>query len=166
MNNRFTNNVVMSKWASGFHYNDGTPPDWHSVFKDWLFASNVFTRINGFSTFFYMKDFGSANFEVDSPEDVDFVNWQSENLELTAASWGRSAAIDGGPLGADVAGLMSHRNDVISGVVTLRSPVTRASPARIIQSIPPPPIKLILVPPAIRSASRPSVSQLSRSRSR
>jgi hypothetical protein len=165
--NQFTNNIIISSWASGFHYNDGTPPDWHNVFPNWTFASNVFSRINGFSAFFYMRDYESGNFEVDSPEDIDFVDWPNENLALTSTSWARYVATDGGAIGADVAMLTSLRSEVISGAMAQKSPTIPVPPTQRATVLSPLTLKVISPAPRLNSTvAAPSLRSASLQRSR
>jgi hypothetical protein len=156
--NHITNNIVISSFASGLHYNDGTPPDWHNVFPGWDFRSNVFTRINGFPTFLYMRDFESDNFEVDSPEDIGFVDWQNQDLALSTTSWARTVATDGGAIGADVASLTSRRGEVISGVTKQQTSVIPVSPPHRVR-VSPDPMKPVVVtgPPVVSTRPAPNL---------
>jgi hypothetical protein len=119
-NNVFTNNIISSAWASGFHYNDGIIPDWKVIFPNWILTHNVLSRINGLSPFLFMTQYVTTNVEVNSPDELMFVDWKHDNFALSPSSWARGAASDGGDLGADIASLLSRKDDILSGVTALK----------------------------------------------
>lgn len=161
--NQITNNIVMSDVASGLHYNDGVAPDWRSVFPGWVFASNIFTRIDGFSAFFYMKDFALQNFEVDSPEDVGFVSWQAGNLQVSSDSWAKNVATDSGVVGADVATLSAKKIELLSGISVGSTPRRAIPVSQPIRALPAPSlIEAVVAPAKLTTLPRYRISSVAR----
>jgi hypothetical protein len=116
LGNVYTNNIAISTWASGFHYNDGSIPDWSMIFPKWYLQGNVFTAINGMPTFVYMKAWQKGNYDLNSADEISFVDWKNGDFTLASSSWARGAASDGSDLGADVAQLLQTQSKVMVGI--------------------------------------------------
>jgi hypothetical protein len=112
--NVFTNNIVLSTRASGFHY--PAQANWDNIFPAWQLRSNVMSRIEGMSPYLSMPpNVSKVNYEVVDPTEVGFVDWTGGNFALAAESWARRIATDGTDLGAEVAALGANEDDIVSG---------------------------------------------------
>ena len=110
------NNIILSTYYDGYHYNSGDAPDWSEIFPGWILEANVMSKVDILPPYFDMPlSVASANYTVTDPSQVDFTDYANGNYTLAANSLFKGVATDGGDLGANVSVLIAEENSIESG---------------------------------------------------